>query len=166
MLACARNFLLCAGMLSGCDSEGALYPVQGPLAAQQPTPSFPIQFTKTYGETGGFSTTLANGESLRGTWIKSGGIPTPTKTRFSDTAKKTSDNGTAANAVGQGNGSGASQSLASAWDTVYGNGFYTAHVLGQRIFFSGSAKGNRGTTLRIEEYDTETGSSKNPIYKG
>jgi hypothetical protein len=135
---------VCAAMLSGCDSEGRLYPVQGPLAAQQPTPSFPIQFTKVFGGTGGFSTTLANGEAFKGTWTKFNYTPT---------------NGT------DGTGTGSSQNLASAWDVVYGSGYYTGHVLGQRIFFSGSAKGNHGTTLRIEEYDTETGSSKNPIFK-
>ncbi len=119
----------CAAALFGCHSEGRLYAVQGPLASQQPAPSFPIQFTKIYAETGGFSTTLANGEVFNGTWIKLNSAPT--KTRFSDTSRKTPDTGTPANAADKGNSGVSSLSLSSAWDTVYGSGYFTAHVLGQ-----------------------------------
>ncbi len=157
------TLLACAAVLFGCDNEGQLWPVQGPLASQPSPRSFPIRFTKIYAETGGFSTTLANGEVFKGTWIKLNSAPT--KTRFSDTPKKTPDNGTPANTAGEKNGSGSSLTLASAWDTVYGSGFYTAHVLGQPLSFRGTAKGSRGTTFTIEEYKTATGSSQNPIYK-
>lgn len=107
--------------------------------------------------------TLANGEAFHGTWIKLNSAPT--KTRFSDTARKLPDNGTQAGGASNGNISNSTLSLASAWDTVYGSGFYTAHVLGQPLSFRGTATGGHGTMFTIEEYKTATGSSKDPIYK-
>ncbi len=59
------GLLLCAvALLSGCTG-GHLYPVQGPLSAQQPTPTYGIKME------GGdqISARLGNGEVCRGTWL-------------------------------------------------------------------------------------------------
>jgi hypothetical protein len=51
--------------------------------------------------------------------------------------------------------------LASAWDTVYGQGFYTAHVLGTKFFARASITGNQGTVLEVEMYRLEP-NTQNP----
>lgn len=59
------GLLLCAAaLLSGCTG-GHLYPVQGPLSAQQPTPTYSIKME------GGdqISARLGNGEVCHGTWL-------------------------------------------------------------------------------------------------
>jgi hypothetical protein len=50
----------------------------------------------------------------------------------------------------------ASNSLQSAWDSVYGQGFYVAHVLGARYYAEATLRGNRGTVLNVEMYRSET----------
>jgi len=47
--------------------------------------------------------------------------------------------------------------LAPVWDTVYGQGFYVAHVLGTSLYAQSVLTGNRGTTLTIEMYRRESG---------
>lgn len=39
--------------------------------------------------------------------------------------------------------------LAPMWDTIYGQGFYTAHILGTNVG-QGTLHGNKGTTLSLE----------------
>jgi len=46
---------------------------------------------------------------------------------------------------------GANQ-MAAEWDTVYGAGFYVAHVLGTRYYARTVATGNKGTILNAEIY--------------
>ena len=53
-------------------------------------------------------------------------------------------------------------SLASAWDTVYGQGFYTAHVLGTPLFAQTVLTGNQGSVLQVEMYRQEHGSDTDP----
>jgi hypothetical protein len=67
--------IVCSVMLSGCHFDGKLYPVQGPLAAQQAPPAFPIQFTAGFSKSGGISATLANGEALKGKWMETADVP-------------------------------------------------------------------------------------------
>jgi hypothetical protein len=52
--------------------------------------------------------------------------------------------------------------LAAAWDTVYGNGFYVAHVLGQRIRIQGVIPCDQGTILNVQAYQYSGGDDKNP----
>jgi hypothetical protein len=56
--------LFAALLVSGCVA-GHLYPVQGPLSAQTPVPSYKVRMDN--GD--GISTRLANGELCRGTWL-------------------------------------------------------------------------------------------------
>lgn len=46
---------------------------------------------------------------------------------------------------------------ASDWDTVYGQGFYVAHVLGARQYVQAELTGSQGTSLHVEMYWPETG---------
>lgn len=47
--------------------------------------------------------------------------------------------------------------MSAAWDTVYGAGFFVAHVLGNPVVAGAVLKGNRGTTLNVELYDPKPG---------
>lgn len=50
----------------------------------------------------------------------------------------------------------ASSPLQSVWDSVYGKGFYVAHVLGARYYAQATLRGSRGTVLKVEMYRSET----------
>lgn len=45
--------------------------------------------------------------------------------------------------------------MASAWDAVYGQGFFVSHVLGASIYAQAVLTGNRGTKLSVEMYRTQ-----------
>ena len=45
--------------------------------------------------------------------------------------------------------------MPSAWDAIYGQGFYVAHVLGAKYYARTKAMGNRGTILNVEIYRPE-----------
>jgi hypothetical protein len=137
--------LLTAILISGCQSFGHLYPVRGPLASQTPPPIYPAKFTLvanfskpvTVGahsndRQGKLAITLANGEQFQGTWKQ--------------VYEKAGTDSAAAGTIG-------ANSMAAAWDTVYGQGFYTAHVLGQPLFVQTELTGNQGTVLQVEWYD-------------
>ena len=123
---------LCVCMLSGCYAAGRLYPIQGPLASQAPPPIFAAKASAGI-KSGSFTATLANGEACKGNWTSVSTAPTV-------------NGGVPANNQPQSN-------LAAAWDTVYGQGFYVAHVLGQPLFVHTELTGNQGTMLQVEWYD-------------
>jgi len=120
-------FLLGIPVLCGCIGTAHLYPIRGPLSAQTPPP---ILLGKVSGiaRSGNISVTLADGELCKGRWAL---VPR-------------SPASPAANV--------AANSLSSEWDTVYGPGFYVAHVLGMRFLARAVLPGNRGTTLTVEMY--------------
>jgi hypothetical protein len=60
----------------------------------------------------------------------------------------------------------ASNSMASTWDVVYGQGYYAAHVLGQNIFGQAMLTGNLGTTLTLELYRPEKKDATNTVVAG
>jgi hypothetical protein len=95
------------------------FPVQGPLASQNP----PVVLRgKITGPTSGpASITLPDGEVCSGHWSFS---PPPD----------------------------ASNSMASVWDTVYGQGYYVANVSGQSPFAHFIMTGDRGATVTVEFY--------------
>jgi hypothetical protein len=137
--------LFSAIFISGCQSLGHLYPVQGPLASLTPPPIYAAKFTLvanfskpvTVGahsndRQGKLAITLANGEQFQGTWKQ--------------VYEKAGTDSAPAGATG-------ANSMAAAWDTVYGQGFYVAHVLGQPLFVHTELTGNQGTMLQVEWYD-------------
>jgi len=57
--------------------------------------------------------------------------------------------------------------LAFAWDAIYGQGYFAAHVLGQKIW-QGVFTGDQGTVLQVEILDGLHGAAvdnKGNIYK-
>lgn len=46
----------------------------------------------------------------------------------------------------------ADSSLASAWDVVYGSGFYVSHVLGSKLYARSTVSDGKGTQLNVEFY--------------
>lgn len=127
-------FLVCVCAMSGCYRYAHLYPIQGPLASQAPPPVFTAKMTGAF-NSGSVSVTLANGEVFSGPWK-------------AISVKERAQNATAAKPA---------VSLASAWDMVYGQGFYTAHVLGTPLFAQATLTGNQGTLLQVEMYRQEHG---------
>ncbi len=123
-------------ILSGCQFNGRVYPVQGPLATQTPPPVFSAKVTGVF-SSGHFTVVFANGEECKGTWSMVSQKPTQ-------------------GAQGSAN---ASPDLSSAWDRVYGQGFYTAHILGAKLHLQSTLTGSKGTILHVELYrpDTEEG---------
>lgn len=78
-------------------------------------------------KTGSLSATLEDGEVCRGDW----------------------------GAVRQDDPSAAQMS--GEWDRVYGQGFFTANVLGNPVFARAVLTGSKGTTLNVEFYDPTPG---------
>ena len=120
-------------ILTGCQADGNLYPVQGPLAQQSRPPVFSA------GITGGnkiesFYATMAGGESVSCslTAIANG------KKRVSDAPPSDAQS---------------PFHMPAAWDAVYGASFYEAHVLGTHgPYYWCAATGSRGTALHAEIY--------------
>jgi hypothetical protein len=69
-----------------------------------------------------------------------------------------------------------SSGMPAVWDTVYGSGYYVAHVLGASLYAQAAITGDRGTVLDVEFYRPNPGGeqvrilgvakdSKDNIYK-
>ena len=127
-------------ILSGCYLNGHLYPVQGPLAAQTPPPVFNARMSGAF-NSGNLTVTLTDGEVCKGAW---GSV-------------------NQSQPAGDGNGASAAPNMSSAWDTVYGQGFYTAHILGAKLHVHGVLTGNKGTILHVELYRPDTPNGLNEI---
>ena len=125
--------LLGISLISGCQLNGHLFPVQGPLASLPPPPIYSVKMTGAI-NSGNFVIALADGEKFSGPWKQ-----------------------LSVNARSQSAGDAASFNLASAWDTVYGQNFYSAHVLGSRLFTRAAMTGSQGTILQVEMYKREDG---------
>jgi len=130
----ATAVLLCASLLAGCSATARLYPVQGPLSQQNPAPVYVAKLSGAL-NSGSFKVILGNGEVGTGRWSV---VPRP---------NKSSDPGNSA--------SPSSGDMATEWDTVYGQGFYTSRVLGARLHAKAEVTGNRGTVLHVEMYKPE-----------
>jgi len=136
--------------MSACTSTLRLYPVQGPLSAQTPTPVF---FPKITGAAylshlSNISLVLSNGELCKGRWTQV--APTqPVK---------------GANAAGVQITAG---EMSSVWDSVYGPGYYVAHVLGAHYYYESVVSGNRGTVINVQLYfDNSESQGKYYRFKG
>jgi hypothetical protein len=119
------------GLISGCQLNGHLFPVQGPLASLAPPPVYSVKMTGAI-NSGNLVVALADGEKFSGPWKQ-----------------------LSVNARTQSAGDASSFNLASAWDTVYGQSFYSAHVLGTRLFTRTLLTGSQGTVLQVEMYKQE-----------
>jgi hypothetical protein len=90
---------------------------------------------------GNLTVTLTDGEVCKGAWSTVNRNPT----------------------AGAGNGASSAPDLPSAWDAVYGQGFYTAHILGAKLHVQGVLTGNKGTILHVELYRPDTPNGLNEI---
>jgi hypothetical protein len=127
--------LLSTCLLSGCSyysaTSGQLYPVQGPSAALAPAPVYDATITVSSKSGTSISLVMANGEMFSGAW---GGVV--------ESSVNAKTPGTPAGYPPQPN-------LSFAWDAVYGQGDFVAHILGKS---AGHAllTGSQGTVLQVE----------------
>lgn len=125
----ATSTIACLLTLTGCHAYAKLYPVQGPLAQQSPPPVFAAKVTGGM-KVDNFYATIANGEKVACNFTGNSG-----KQRISDPQPPASP---------------PPFNMAPAWDAVYGDKFYEAHVLGARTpYYWCAATGDKGTTLHV-----------------
>jgi len=114
-------------LLSGCilSVPGGFSPVRGPLSKQSPIPTYAATMSGLF--SGSISVTLDNSEVCKGPWAL---VPTTAP-------------GASATAI-------APFDMAADWDSVYGSGYFTAHVLGSKDYARATLTGNHGTVLHVE----------------
>jgi hypothetical protein len=133
----AALIMLCVGTVSGCSyiTVVNMYPVHGPAAAMAPPPYYQLTIKGNVGIINGkapaINLALGNGESFHGNWND-----------FSESSANKKTPGTAASLPPQPN-------LAFAWDAVYGQGFFVAHLLGTHVLQT-TMTGSQGTVLQAE----------------
>ena len=131
------NKLLCTALLStlliSCHATARLYPVQGPLAAQTPAPVLVGRISGAF-YSGTMTITGLQGEVFQGRWKA---VKQPAKSTAAPSAAP------------------ADSDMAPLWDSVYGSGFYVAHVLGTRLYARASLAGKTGDSLKVEFYRPE-----------
>lgn len=119
--------------LASCHATARFYPVQGPLAEQTPPPVYVGKISGAF-YSGTMKVTGSQGQVFNGRWEA---VRQPAK---STDAPKMAPSDT---------------EMAALWDSIYGNGFYVAHVLGTRLYGRGSLKSSNGDTLKVEFYRPE-----------
>jgi len=125
--------LVLASVLTGCSVRARLYPVQGPLSAQTPPPVFAGKLTAHADfRSGTFTAVLNDGEVFKG------------DLRLVESRQKTRMGEVEATPPPMAAG------MDAAWDLVYGQGYYLAHVLGEGQYGRVAMTGNRGTSLQVE----------------
>ena len=120
-------------LLVSCHATARFYPVQGPLAEQTPPPVYVGKLSGAF-YSGTMTVTGNQGTVFSGRWET---VRQP--------AKSTEAPQTAASDT----------EMATLWDSIYGNGFYVANVLGTRLYGRGSLKAGNGDTLKVEFYRPE-----------
>jgi hypothetical protein len=134
------SLFLIMSSLVGCSGAVRLYPTEGPLSSQTPLPVLVGKLSGAF-NSGHISVTLSDGEVCKGTWAV---VPPPN------------------NAKGA-NAEAAPTSMSSVWDSVYGPGFYVAHVLGAKLYVQAVVTGNRGTVFNVEMYRPLEGPEGNGV---
>jgi hypothetical protein len=125
-------------LVAPCASAHAqrLYPVQGPATAETPPQEFTAKLSNIGSKNGKITLSRADGQSFQGTW-----------TMITATFVNPIATGTPASYPPQPN-------LAFAWDIVYGQGYFVAHILGSQTLgqamLKGSSSGNEGTVIQFE----------------
>jgi hypothetical protein len=110
---------------------GHLYPVQGPLAAHASAPIYDVRRAGSFKFGGAMSATLAGGEVCSGKWVP----------------------------VSAGDPS--ASRMSTEWDSVYGQGFFVAHVLGSSELARADLVGTSGTALSVQMIDDKGVASDN-----
>jgi len=124
-------------LLTGCATTGfiKLYPIQGPSAALAPPHIYDATIVSKmvdgYFTHGQLKVILENGETFQGSWEN-----------FVPSTMNAKTVGTSASYPPQ-------ENLAFAWDAIYGQGNFVAHLLGQTCGHS-VMTGSHGTVLQVE----------------
>lgn len=138
------NKILFVALLSfalvSCRATARFYPVQGPLAEKTPAPIYVGKITGAF-YSGSMSVTGDQGEVFNGRWEA---VRQPSKSTNTPQTPPTD------------------AEMAPLWDSIYGDGFYVAHVLGTRLYGRGSLKASNGDTLKVEFYRPEEKNSTDP----
>jgi hypothetical protein len=118
---------LATTMLAGCilSVPGGFSPVQGPLSKQSPIPTYAATMSGLF--SGSISVVLDNGEVCKGQWAFVSQTPS-------------SSGATVVTPI----------DMAADWDSVYGAGYYAAHVLGNKLYARATLTGSKGTELHVE----------------
>jgi hypothetical protein len=118
-------------VISACSTTATFYPVDGPLSKQQPLPVLTATVDGIMGNTGNILLSLPDGEHCTGKWSSIA----PMSVGFTTATASLS----------------ATNSMASAWTTVYGSGFSVSNLPGVN---KGEAMlvGDRGTVIQVEFY--------------
>jgi hypothetical protein len=117
--------VLTAAILSGCFSltvRSGFSPVQGPLSKQSPIPTYSATISGLL--SGTVSVVLDNGEVCTGPWELASKTPSAAAVTPID--------------------------MAADWDSVYGPGYFAAHVLGNKLYARATLTGSKGTVLHVE----------------
>jgi len=134
--------IFAALFLLGCTTPIAyttsyLFPVRGPISTEKPVPVIPVAVDNDYPVvspanlgpmTGVLSFSLPDGETFKGRWSREAYINSDPATLAQQRATD----------------------IQPAWDSVYGEGYYIANVLGSLIHARAVLKGSKGTTIQIE----------------
>lgn len=122
-------------LLVSCHATARFYPVQGPLASQTPPPVLVGRVSGAF-YSGSMTVKGIQGQVFRGRWEA---VKRPNTSTTTPPSPPTDNE------------------MAPLWDSIYGNGFYVAHVLGMRLYGRGSLTGNGGSTLKVEFYRPQEG---------
>jgi hypothetical protein len=122
-----------------------LYPVAGPAARQVPPPDFTAKLDLIR-KSKGIVLRQTGGEAFQGTW-----------TTVTITYANLKTPGAPASYPPQPN-------LAFAWDLVYGQGYFLAHILGSKTVGQATATGSNGTILQLEFQAEKLGAPVDNIF--
>jgi hypothetical protein len=140
-------FALCM-VVGGTAARGQqLYPIQGPAAAQTPPPIYTAKLTGTM--SGNITLVLAKGENFTGRWVYVRPSFVNAQTPGAPSSYPPQPN------------------LAFAWDSIFGQGYFLANLVGEPICES-TLRGDQGTALQLEFLNERFGvaaDSKGNIYK-
>jgi hypothetical protein len=151
---CAVLFL--TAISTGCASA-RMYPVQGPMASETPGAVYSAKLTGLL-YSGDITIKSSTGEVCKGHWtlVKGGtsedGVSTPAANASATSASAANAALAPASAPPNSGPSSVAEGMPAAWDAVYGQGYYVAHVLGQRLYAHALVTGNQGTILNVEFY--------------
>lgn len=132
---------LLSTFLISCHATARFYPVQGPLSSQTPPPVFVGRISGAF-YSGSMTVTGVQGEVFQGKWQA---VKQPAKSTDAPTNLP------------------ADSEMVPIWDSIYGNGFYVAHVLGTRLYGRGSLTGSKGDSLKVEFFRPENGANREDV---
>jgi hypothetical protein len=157
----STNFIL-ALILSACVVTAAcararMYPVEGPMASETPGAVYSAKLTGLL-YSGDITITVGNGEICKGHWtlVKGGTSLDSAPASVTPASANTTDVPAAQAPAAP---SPVTEGMPAAWDAVYGQGYYVAHVLGEPLYAHAMVIGNRGTVLNVEFYRVNRGDS-------